>query len=55
MCWGDKKIVNWKGVNQNSNSLKLIEIKGLIFNRAVWEKIDKFLSFISKKTSFGIY
>ena len=44
MCWGDKKIVNWKGVNQNSNSLKLVEIKGLIFNRAVWKNrwVSKF-------------
>ena len=44
-----------KGANINSRSIKFIEIKGLIFNKVIWLKIDEFLSNISKKTRFGVH
>ena len=44
-----------EGANINSKSIKFIEIKGLIFNKVIWAKLDEFLNYISKKTKFGIH
>ena len=44
-----------KGANINTRLIKFVEIKGLIFNKVIWAKIDEFLSYISKKTRFGVH